>query len=228
MDERREEDRTRVVVCDAQPVMREGLLAIVARDAHLTVVGQAATTAEAIEVARRTEPAVVVVTHEPPDVNGIAVGRALTQHGPPPGVVLLLNDGRQETLLEALQAGVRGLLAKRTASHELAPAIRTVASGSTVLALPDAIGLLGRLVHRFPVTFVGRSRELSELTRREIEVLQLIAKGQSNHRIARDLSLSEATVKSHVYHMCRKLNIRDRTQAVILAYESGLVKAWGA
>jgi DNA-binding NarL/FixJ family response regulator len=213
--------------------MRAGVLAIVEPDPRLIVVGQASTTEEALHMAQRVDPAVLVVSHSPGELDGAEISRELTRHGSDSGVrlrtMILINDasigdtaeGREE-VLELLHAGVRGVLPLQSTPDELASAIHAVASGGAVLGVSSAVGLLDRLVNRFAATVGTDPSLLGRLTDREIEVLRLVAAGLPNRAIASKLHLSEATVKSHFYRLSQKLNLRDRAHAVILAYETGI------
>lgn len=228
----------RIVVCDTNPIMRAGVLAIVERDPRLVVVGQASTTEEALHIAQQVDPAVLVVSHSPGELDGAEISRKLTRHGAAGGAPLytmtLVHDcsigdtaeGREE-ILELLRAGVRGVHPRHSTPDELASAIHAVASGSAVLGVSSAVGLLDRLVTRFAATVGTGPSPLGQLTDREIEVLRLVAAGMSNRAIASKLRLSEATVKSHFYRLSQKLNLRDRAHAVILAYETGIAAALG-
>lgn len=235
-DVRRESARARIVVCDTHPIMRAGLLAIVERDPRLTVVGQASTTEEALDVAQQFTPAVMVVSHDLPALDGVAISRKLIRHGAVDQqlrIVVLVDaavedttEGREE-VLELLHAGVRAVLPRQSTADELASAIHAVASGGAVLGVSSAVGLLDRLVNRFAPAAGANSASLSGLTDREIEVLRLVAAGLSNRAIAGKLRLSEATVKSHFYRLSQKLNLRDRAHAVIVAYETGIAASLG-
>ena len=227
----RNQDRISVVVCDQNQVMREGLRSIIEGDSRLSVVGQAADTGECLDVVQRTEPTAIVVTHEPPVVDGLDISRKFAKKeadgAAGVGVTLLAGPLGQREHLDLLQSGVRGLLPRSAHAALLVSTIHTVGSGATVLAAPSAVDMMAHLVNRMTSGVAARSTDLGVLTRREVEVLRLVAKGASNHQAASELSVSMATVKSHLYRMCRKLKLRDRTDAVIFAYESGLIRAWG-
>lgn len=217
---------SRVLVCVQQPLMQEGLAAVLDREPAVTVVARAGDVATAIGVVVRQPVDVVVISHDPPVLDGIDLARKL-----PPrdgsrlmAVLLLVSALAEEEVLEALRVGVRGVLPKEVATQSLATAVHDIHLGAMVLATPTAIRLVGRLVRGMPSTFGYRPQSLTELTSRELDVLVLVARGHSNQGIATQLSVSEATVKSHLYHLCRKLNLRDRTHAAILAYETGLIR----
>jgi DNA-binding NarL/FixJ family response regulator len=237
-DVREESDQIRIVVCDTHPIMRAGVLAIVERDPRLLTVGQASNTKEALDVVERARPAVVVVSHGPAELDGATISRALGRHDgeerPLLRVVTLVSETSRDDSMEhrketlgLLYAGVRGILLSQSAPTELTRVIHAVAAGNVVLATSSAVGLLERLVDRFAPTAATRAAALNELTERETEILQLVAAGMSNHVIADRLHLSEATVKSHFYHLSQKLDLQNRVQAVILAYEAGMVSPLG-
>jgi DNA-binding NarL/FixJ family response regulator len=237
-DARREPEPARIVVCGTHPIMRAGVLAIVERDPRLTVVGQASTTEESLHLAQHLDPAVLVVSNSPGLLDAAEISRKLARHGDAGGAhlntVVLVDDAAigdtvegQEEVLELLHAGVRGVLPLQSTPDELASAIHAVASGSAVLGVPSAVGLLDRLVTRFAATVGAGASLLRQLTDREVEVLRLVAAGLSNRAIASKLLLSEATVKSHFYRLSQKLDLRDRAHAVILAYETGIAASLG-
>ena len=209
----------RLVLVDDDVLVRSGLRVLLDSEPDLTVVGDAGTGREALEVAARTDPDVVVMDVRMPDMDGIAATAALVQRDPDrPRVLVLTTFEDDDYLYRALHAGASGFALKRSGPEELAHAIRVVASG-TSLVLPD---LTRRLV-------AGRSRvrgsaALPDLTAREADVLRQVAAGLSNTEIAARLYLSRETVKSHVSSVLVKLGARDRTQAVIAAYESGFLE----
>lgn len=221
------EATVRVVVCDPNPLTREGLAAVLDRDTDITVAGCAATVHESTSLAEEHRPAVMVVSHDPSAFDGIELARLVGPPGylPPISTLLLVTGSCDDELLCALQAGVLALLPKDTALPSLSCAIRSIASGSMVLGLPQAVCMMRRLANRSPSVGASQPARLGALTERELDVLRLVASGHSNQVIAKELSVSEATVKSHLYHLSRKLNLSDRTQAAILAYETGLVRA---
>jgi DNA-binding NarL/FixJ family response regulator len=187
----------------------------------MEVVGEPSNGYEAIHSARRLEPDVVLMDIRMPELDGIAATREIAGAGGPRVLVLTTYD-LDEYVYDALQAGASGFLLKDTPPEQLADGIRAVTAGEALLA-PT---VTRRLIEEF--ARIGPSRrtrpaELDELTPRELEVLQLIARGKSNAEIAEDLVLSGTTVKTHVTRVLMKLGLRDRVQAVVLAYESGLV-----
>ena len=211
----------RLVLVDDDALVRSGLRVILEAEADLTVVGDAGTGREALDVAARTNPDIVLMDVRMPDMDGIAATEALVARDPQrPRVLVLTTFEDDDYLYRALRAGASGFALKRTEADELVHAIRVVAGG-TSLVLPD---LTRRLIsgqaqrHR-----LQGPAALPELTAREADVLRLMAGGLSNSEIAERLFLSRETVKSHVSSLLMKINARDRTQAVIAAYESGFL-----
>ena len=209
-----------VVVVDDEPLIRSGLRAIIDAEPDLTVVGEAADGAEVLPVVRRTRPDVVLMDVRMPAVDGIQATRLLLDGlDPAPRVLVVTTFENDDYVYDALRAGASGFLLKRTPPDDIIAAIRTVA-GSDSLLFPEAIRALA-LAH---VDRATRRDWISfQLTEREQEVLRLMAKGLSNAEIAGELILGVQTIKTHVANLLSKLGARDRTQAVILAYESGFV-----
>jgi DNA-binding NarL/FixJ family response regulator len=220
-------DKVAVLVCDPHPLTRDGMVAILGREPDMTVVGSVATAAEAIGAVAPCRPVVMAVTHDPPAIDGIDLTRRLARSATDSmvKVLLLVHGPVEDHAVTAFQTGVDGLLSRDTASKALGDTIRNVAAGGVVLGFPAAAQLLRRISSRLPTRFVEQRSGLDCLTKREIDVLMLVAKGYPNKMIAQELCLSAATVKSHLYHLCQKMGLRDRTQAVILAYETGLITA---
>jgi len=213
----------RVVVCDRQPLVCEGLTAILEREPDIAVSGAATGYDSAVEAVRRHRPSVVVIGHDPPEFDGILLAQRLIQHTGAPFPTLLLDGASiNGNVAQALRVGARGVLCKDQASGMLAATIRNVSSGAVVVTQPAANHLLNQLgpteKPESPETAAGC------LSGREKEVLRLVARGLNNREIAGALSVSVPTVKSHLYSLCRKLDLRDRTHAVILAYETGIVR----
>jgi DNA-binding NarL/FixJ family response regulator len=213
----------KVLVADDQPLARNGLQAMLGAQDDLEIVGEAADGAEAVEEALRLRPDVVVMDIRMPNVDGIEATRRLQQHPGAPKVLVLTTFDLDEYVYEALRAGAGGFLLKDAPPGQLAEAVRTVAAGESLLAPAITRRLVERFVRRPPPEAAAEER-FGELTERELEVLKLVAAGLSNGEIAESLFLSEATVKTHVTRILSKLGLRDRVQAVVLAYESGLVE----
>ncbi len=215
----------RVLIADDQSLVRAGFRLVLENHPDMEVVGEASNGREAVYSAGRLAPDVVLMDIRMPELDGIAATREITARDQARVLVLTTYD-LDEYVYDALQAGASGFLLKDTPPEQLADGIRAVAGGEALLA-PT---VTRRLIEEF--TRVGRSPrarppELDELTPRELEVLTLLAGGLSNAEIAAELVLGETTVKTHVTHVLGKLGLRDRVQAVVLAYESGLVTPGG-
>jgi DNA-binding NarL/FixJ family response regulator len=216
---------TRVLLVDDQPLLRTGFRMILSAEADLTVVGEAGDGASAVELARRLRPDVVLMDIRMPGTDGIQATRALAGPGveEPIKVLILTTFGLDEYVVESLRAGASGFLLKDAPPEDLVDAIRIVAAGEALLAPSVTRRLLDRVASRLPPANEDTIPALSQLTERELEVLKLMARGLSNAEIAEKLVVSETTVKTHVSRVLAKLDLRDRVQAVILAYETGLV-----
>jgi DNA-binding NarL/FixJ family response regulator len=216
---------TRVLLVDDQPLLRTGFRMILSAESDLTVVGEAGDGASAVELARRLRPDVVLMDIRMPGMDGIQATRALAGPGveDPIKVLILTTFGLDEYVVESLRAGASGFLLKDAPPEDLVEAIRIVAAGEALLAPSVTRRLLDRVASRLPPANEDKIPALSELTERELEVLKLLARGLSNAEIAEKLVVSETTVKTHVSRVLAKLDLRDRVQAVILAYETGLV-----
>ena len=215
----------RVLLVDDQPLLRTGFRMILSAEPDLTIVGEAGDGASAVEAARRLEPDVVLMDIRMPGMDGIQATRALAGPGVenPAKVLILTTFGLDEYVVEALRAGASGFLLKDAPPEDLVDAIRIVAAGEALLAPSVTRRLLDRVASRLPPAQDNAIPALAELTDREMEVLKLLARGLSNAEIAEKLVVSETTVKTHVSRVLAKLDIRDRVQAVIVAYETGLV-----
>ena len=207
----------RVFLADDQELIRAGLKALL-EARGVQVVGQAADGIEAIELVPHVRPDVVLMDIRMPRLDGVEATRRLPDHR----VLIVTTYELDEYVVEALRAGAAGFILKDTPPDQLVEAIRIVAAGESLLAPSVTRRLLESVIRRLPAPAPARP-ELDELTAREREILLLIARGCSNAEIAGTLFLSELTVKSHVSHLLSKLRLRDRVQAVILAYEAGLV-----
>jgi len=216
---------TSVLLVDDQPLLRTGFRMILSAETDLRVVGEAGDGASAVELARRLRPDVVLMDIRMPGMDGIQATRALAGPGveEPVKVLILTTFGLDEYVVESLRAGASGFLLKDAPPEDLVEAIRIVAAGEALLAPSVTRRLLDRVASRLPPANEDTIPALSQLTEREMEVLKLMARGLSNAEIAEKLVVSETTVKTHVSRVLAKLDLRDRVQAVILAYETGLV-----
>ena len=213
----------KLIVADDHALARGGLRAMLGAQPDLEVVGEAEDGARAVDMALELRPDVVVMDIRMPKLDGIEATRRLRAHNGAPNVLVLTTFDLDEYVYEALRAGAGGFMLKDAAPSQLAEAVRTVAAGEALLAPAVTRRLVERFVSRPPADKV-RENEFADLTERELEVLRLIARGLSNAEIGEQLFLSEATVKTHVTRILSKLGLRDRVQAVVRAYESGLVE----
>jgi DNA-binding NarL/FixJ family response regulator len=213
----------RVVITDDQALVRAGFRKILEGDEQIEVVGEAGDGGEAIELARSTDPDVVLMDIRMPNLDGIAATRALTERGERPRVLVLTTFALEEYVYDALRAGASGFLVKDAPPDQLLRAVHVVSGGDALL---DPT-ITRTVIERFTQAPAPHelSSKLEHLTEREHEIFQLVARGHSNAEIARELVVSEGTVKTHVAHILRKLDVRDRVHAVIYAYESGAVEA---
>ncbi|MBV9837217.1 MAG: response regulator transcription factor [Solirubrobacterales bacterium] len=212
--------RLRVVIADDQPLMRAGFRAVLEASGEVEVVGEAGDGQEAVAAVRALKPDVVLMDVRMPKLDGIEAIRQLPSHR----VLVLTTFGLDEYIVEALRAGASGFITKDVPADELVRAVRVVAAGDALLTPAITRQLLDRVARRLPAPVAGGPDVLAELTEREREVLELLARGMSNAEIAEALVVGEATVKTHVSNVLMKLGLRDRVQAVVLAYEVGLVK----
>jgi DNA-binding NarL/FixJ family response regulator len=212
---------TRVLIADDDDLMRAGLAAVLSSDPTIAVVGEAATGREAVQRAQHLNPDVVVMDVRMPDLDGIAATRELALAAPAARVLILTTFEQDDYIFGGLRAGASGFLLKRTRPEELIAAIHTIAAGDSLLSPSVTRRVIDDMATR-PATTVTDGHTLDELTPREREVLQLIAKGLSNPEIANALVVEESTIKTHVKRILMKLHLRDRVQVVIFAYETGL------
>jgi DNA-binding NarL/FixJ family response regulator len=212
-----------VLIADDQALMRAGFRMILEAEPDLEVVGEAADGREAVAEAGRLRPDVVLMDVRMPEMDGIEATRRLLEANGDTKVVMLTTFDMDEYVYEALRAGASGFLVKDVPPEQLVAGIRSVASGDTLVAPSVTRRLIQEFVRRPPDAVRTRSPELDRLTEREVEVLRMIARGRSNAEIATEFFVSETTVKTHVAHLLAKLGVRDRVQAVVFAYESGLV-----
>jgi DNA-binding NarL/FixJ family response regulator len=212
----------RVLLADDQELVRSGFRLILELADGIEVVGEAADGREALRLAKELRPDVILMDVRMPDLDGIEATRRLRQSGVESRVLVLTTFDLDEYVWSAMRAGASGFLLKDAPREQLVTAVRIVARGEALLAP----AITQRLIERFVVR--PRPQEaapaLADLSPRELEVLRLVARGLSNAEIARELVVGEATVKTHVARVLRKLELRDRVQAVVLAYESGLVE----
>jgi DNA-binding NarL/FixJ family response regulator len=214
----------RVLLADDQALVRSGFRKLLEAEAGIEVVAEAADGLEAIEKARLHRPDVVLMDIRMPRLDGLqATARIFATTTPPPRILVLTTYDLDEYIFEALKAGASGFLLKDSPAEELVAAIHVVAAGEALLA-PSVTRRLIEAFVSVPRVSPQAKRQLDGLTARENEVLHLVARGLSNAEIATELHLGEATVKSHIGNLLMKLELRDRVQAVVLAYESGLVK----
>ncbi|MBV1941557.1 response regulator transcription factor [Streptomyces sp. BV286] len=218
----------RVMLVDDQVLLRTGFRMVLAAQPDMEVVGEAGDGVEALQVLRTTEVDVVLMDVRMPKLDGVETTRRICQDPNPPKVLILTTFDLDEYAFSGLKAGASGFMLKDVPPGELLAAIRSVHSGDAVVAPSTTRRLLDRFAPMLPSA--GKEtqhQELERLTGREREVMILVAQGLSNGEIAARLVLSEATVKTHVGRILTKLGLRDRVQVVVLAYETGLVRAGG-
>jgi len=213
----------RVLIVDDQVLIRTGFRRILEGEADIEVVGEAGTGEEAVDLTIELEPDVVLMDIRMPKMDGIEAAQRLrtSEAAPDTNILMLTTFDLEEYVYDALQAGASGFLLKDAPPDELAAAVRIIARGDAVLSPTITKRLIHELTGRTRRT---RTSRFDGLTAREREVLRLMAQGYANAEIAEQLFISEATVKTHVSHLFRKLKVRDRSQAIVLAYESGLVE----
>ena len=216
-------DRVRVLIVDDDDLMRAGLRGVLSSDEGIEVVGEASDGRDALYRARLLEPEVVLMDVRMPDLDGITATRELLAVLPDVRVVVLTTFEQDDYIFGALSAGASGFLLKRSKPEELITAIHTVAAGEALLSPSVTSRVIERMAHE-PAPDAERDERLTQLTSRELEVLELIARGLSNAEIADELTIEASTVKTHVKNVLSKLDVRDRLQAVIFAYESGLAR----
>ncbi len=213
----------RVLIVDDDDLMRAGLRAVLSSDDSIIVVGEAATGREAIDLVRRDKPDVVLMDVRMPEMDGIAATRAILATAPDCRILILTTFEDDDYVFGALNAGASGFLLKRTRPEQLIEAIHVIATGDSLLSPSVTRTVIDRVARTLPPD-PASGRRLGVLTPRERDVLRLVARGLSNAEIAAELVVEESTVKTHVKRILAKLNLRDRVQAVILAYETGLVR----
>jgi DNA-binding NarL/FixJ family response regulator len=217
---------TQVLIADDDDLMRAGLIELLTADPDIEIVGQASTGREAVEYARRLTPDVVLMDVRMPDLDGIGATRELSQAAPEVKVLILTTFEQDDYIFGALRAGASGFLLKRTRPEELIAAVHTIAAGDSLLSPPVARRVIDRMAQQ-PTPELADQAKLDGLTPREQEVLALIARGLSNREIAATLVVEESTIRTHVKRILMKLDLRDRIQAVIFAYETGVNRPRG-
>ncbi len=211
----------RVLVADDQSMVRAGFRMLLAREPDIEVVAEAGNGEEAVHQASRFDPTVVLMDIRMPELDGLEATRRILAANDVARILILTTFDLDEYVYEALSAGASGFVLKDDPPEQLIAAIRTVAAGDAILSP----GITTRVIRQFKrVPRPTPPKELGDLTAREQEVLRLIARGLSNAEIGQELYISEGTVKTHVTHVLQKLNLRDRVQAVVLAYETGLLE----
>jgi DNA-binding NarL/FixJ family response regulator len=217
----------RVLLVDDQPLLRTGFRMILEAETDIAVVGEAGDGVAALDAVAALAPDVVLMDIRMPRMDGVEATRKIVAPDAPraaPRVLVLTTFDLDEYVVEALRAGASGFLLKDAPADDLVAAIRVVGAGDAIVAPSVTRRLLDRFASRLPAADEPTPATVSALTEREVEVLRLVARGLSNAEIAAKLFVSETTVKTHVGHMLTKLSLRDRVQAAVFAYESGLVR----
>jgi DNA-binding NarL/FixJ family response regulator len=211
----------RVLIADDQELVRTGFRVILEAEGDIEVVAEAENGVEAVRQAALVKPQVVLMDIRMPELDGLAATDQILRQTDPPTIVVLTTFDQNEYIYRALRAGAAGFLLKDAPSSRLIAAVRAAATGDSLIE-PS---ITQRLVERFaePVASTGIPAELEQLTERELDVLRLITRGLSNAEIAAEMVVAETTVKTHVARILAKLGVRDRVQAVVVAYETGLV-----
>jgi DNA-binding NarL/FixJ family response regulator len=210
-----------VLIADDDHLMRAGLVELLTADPDIDIVGQAGTGRQAIEQTHRLAPDVVLMDVRMPDLDGIAATEALARTAPDTRVLILTTFEQDDYVFGALRAGASGFLLKRSRPEDLIAAVHVIAAGDALLSPSITRVVIDRMVHQ-PTPDPAERLKLDELTRRERDVLERIARGLSNREIAAELIVEESTVRTHVKRILMKLQLRDRIQAVIFAYETGV------
>jgi DNA-binding NarL/FixJ family response regulator len=213
----------RVLICDDQTVVREGLAAILSTDPEIKVVGLAGNGREALSLVPEAQPDVVLMDLKMPVMNGVQTTQRLHAHFPSVRVLVLTTYADEAWVLDAVRAGASGYLLKDTRRDELVAAVKGTAEGKSFLD-PSVAGKLMRQVAAAPAAPAQESGQVETLTERELEILQLLVQGHSNPEIARRLYLAAGTVRNYVSNILQKLGVPDRTQAAVVAIQRGLVK----
>jgi DNA-binding NarL/FixJ family response regulator len=211
----------RILIADDDDLMRAGLVELLTADPTIEVIGQAATGRQAVTQARRLAPDVVLMDVRMPDLDGIGATRELVAAAPHVRVLILTTFEQDDYIFGALRAGASGFLLKRTRPEQLIAAVHAVAAGDSLLSPSVTRRVIDRMAGQ-PVPDLADQARLGGLTPREREVLGLVARGLSNREIAAALTVEESTIRTHVKRILMKLDLRDRVQAVIFSYETGL------
>jgi DNA-binding NarL/FixJ family response regulator len=214
----------RVLVVDDQPLMRAAFDMTLRKEADVEVVGEAADGHEAVLETRRLRPDVVLMDVRMPRLDGVEATRILAADGEPAKILILTTFDIDEYVIEALRAGASGFLLKDVRPDELVHAIRVVARGDALLAPSVTRRLLDSVAATLPPARANGASRLDVLTEAELKVLTLVGRGLSNQEISSELFVADTTVRTHIRHILEKLDLRDRVQAVVLAYDTGLVR----
>jgi DNA-binding NarL/FixJ family response regulator len=212
---------TRVLIADDEDLMRAGLIELLTADGEIEIVGEASTGREAVEQARRLGPDVLLMDVRMPDLDGIAATHELSRAAPATKILILTTFEEDDYIFGALRAGASGFLLKRTRPEELIAAVHTIAAGDSLLSPSVTRRVIDRMAQQ-PTPELADQAKLDALTPREREVFELMARGLSNREIAAGLAVEESTIRTHVKRILMKLDLRDRVQAVIFAYETGM------
>ena len=214
---------TRVLIADDEDLMRAGLRELLSSDPTIEVVGEASTGRNAVEIARRLHPEVVLMDVRMPDLDGISATADLARSAPQSRVLILTTFEDEDYIFRSLRAGASGFLLKRTRPEDLIAAVHTIAAGDSLLSPSVTRRVIDRMAQQ-PTPELANQAVVAGLTPREREVLGLLARGLSNREIALALVVEESTIRTHVKRILMKLDLRDRVQAVIFAYETGLTR----
>ena len=212
---------TRVLIADDDDLMRAGLAELLSADPGIEIVGAASTGREAVQRACRLAPDVVLMDVRMPDLDGIAATRELARLAPATRILILTTFEQDDYIFAALRAGASGFLLKRTRPEDLLAAVHTIAAGDCLLSPSVTRRVIDRMAQQ-PTPDLADRAKLDELTPRERQVLELLARGLSNREIAAALTVEDSTVRTHVKRILMKLDLRDRVQAVMFAYETGI------
>ena len=212
---------TRVLIADDDDLMRAGLVELLSGDPSIEVVGLASTGREAVARARRLDPDVVLMDVRMPDLDGIGATGELARAAPRTKVLILTTFEQDDYIFNTLRAGASGFLLKRTRPEELVAAVHTIGAGDSLLSPSVTRRVIDRIAQQ-PIPDLADQAKLYELTPREREVLELVARGLSNREIGRELVVEESTMRTHIKRILMKLELRDRVQIVIFAYETGV------